>query len=127
MLSNSQMEQGRGQVKDGGQHTAPETITRAAGAAAIAEGRRATEMQNGEGKNRSRKMGASSTMPMGGIGGTGTSTSSKTGAPSHDEIAARAFQIYCRKGRPEGRDTENWLEAEAELIRERGMAGRKKA
>jgi hypothetical protein len=41
-------------------------------------------------------------------------------APTHDEIAARAQQVYEKKGRPEGRDTENWLEAEAELRRERG-------
>jgi hypothetical protein len=39
--------------------------------------------------------------------------------PTPEEISARAFEIYVRRGRPEGRDTENWLEAEAELKAER--------
>lgn len=46
--------------------------------------------------------------------------------PTHDEIAARAFQVYVKKGRPEGRDTENWLEAESELHRERGIRSAKR-
>lgn len=47
-------------------------------------------------------------------------TTAASKPPTHDEISARAFQIYVKKGRPEGRDTENWLEAETELHRERG-------
>jgi Protein of unknown function (DUF2934) len=47
-------------------------------------------------------------------------------ALTHDEIAARAQQIYEKKGRPQGRDTENWLEAEAELRRERGAKAGKR-
>ena len=46
----------------------------------------------------------------------GASTSAE---PSRDEIASRAYQIYVRKGQPEGHDLENWLEAETELKRER--------
>lgn len=33
----------------------------------------------------------------------------------HDKIAARAYEIWVRKGRPHGLDAQNWLEAEAEL------------
>src|SRR5690349_734811 len=35
--------------------------------------------------------------------------------PTHDEIAAHAYQIYLREGCVEGRDMEHWLQAEAEL------------
>jgi hypothetical protein len=40
----------------------------------------------------------------------GSSTS-----PSHEEIARRAYEIYERNGSQPGRETENWLAAEAEL------------
>lgn len=33
----------------------------------------------------------------------------------HDKIAARAAEIWHRKGRPHGQDVQNWMEAEAEL------------
>jgi hypothetical protein len=36
----------------------------------------------------------------------------------HDEIADRAYQLWEERGRPEGRDLEFWLEAEAEIRRE---------
>jgi hypothetical protein len=44
--------------------------------------------------------------------------------PTHDEIAAQAYQIYLRNGAVAGRDLENWLEAETELMsaRERDSA-----
>ena len=32
-----------------------------------------------------------------------------------DKIAARAAEIWDRKGRPYGQDVQNWMEAEAEL------------
>jgi len=35
--------------------------------------------------------------------------------PTHDEIAAHAYQIYLREGCVEGRDLDHWLKAEAEL------------
>lgn len=35
--------------------------------------------------------------------------------PTHDEIAAHAYQIYLREGCQEGRDLDNWLRAETEL------------
>jgi hypothetical protein len=37
-------------------------------------------------------------------------------APTHDQIAARAYQIYVESGYQEGRDNENWLRAE-QLLR----------
>jgi hypothetical protein len=42
-------------------------------------------------------------------------TSSSTAAPTYDDIARRAFEIYEREGRQPGRDLENWLQAEIEL------------
>ena len=35
--------------------------------------------------------------------------------PTHDEIAAQAYQIYLREGCAEGHDLDHWLRAEAEL------------
>lgn len=35
--------------------------------------------------------------------------------PSHDEIALCAMTIWVEEGRPEGRDLEHWLKAEARL------------
>ena len=32
-----------------------------------------------------------------------------------DKIAARAYEIWVRNGQPDGRDQQNWLDAEAEL------------
>lgn len=37
--------------------------------------------------------------------------------PSYDDIANRAFEIYCANGKPEGRDHEHWRRAEEELAR----------
>ncbi len=36
-------------------------------------------------------------------------------APSHDEIASRAYEIYLSRGASPGRDLDDWLEAEREL------------
>lgn len=36
--------------------------------------------------------------------------------PLHDEIAARAYELWDRSGRPAGRDVEFWLEAERQLL-----------
>ena len=38
---------------------------------------------------------------------------------SSDEIAERAYQIFEREGRMDGRDMEHWLQAEGELRAER--------
>ena len=36
--------------------------------------------------------------------------------PSHEEIAARAYEIFEQSGKVAGHDTENWLAAEAQLV-----------
>jgi hypothetical protein len=36
--------------------------------------------------------------------------------PAHDEIARRAFEIFCARGYQDGRDVEDWLTAEQELL-----------
>lgn len=36
-------------------------------------------------------------------------------SPKHSEIAARAYHIWEREGRPHGRDLDHWLAAEREL------------
>lgn len=36
--------------------------------------------------------------------------------PAHDEIARRAFERYCARGYQHGRDVEDWLAAEKELL-----------
>jgi len=38
-------------------------------------------------------------------------------APTHDEIAQLAFNLYESRGRQDGHDVENWLRAEEELGR----------
>ncbi len=39
--------------------------------------------------------------------------------PSPDEIAAEAYSIYCERGCAEGRDMDDWLEAERRLSERR--------
>ena len=36
-------------------------------------------------------------------------------APTHEEIAKRAYQVFLERGQPEGHDLDHWLEAEAQL------------
>ena len=36
--------------------------------------------------------------------------------PTHQEIAARAYQLYLQRGRQEGHDVDDWLQAEYELM-----------
>jgi hypothetical protein len=35
--------------------------------------------------------------------------------PTHEQIAARAYEIFVERGQPQGRDLDHWLEAEAQL------------
>src|SRR5436853_123138 len=44
--------------------------------------------------------------------------------PSSEEISARAYSIYEREGRGDGRDQDHWLQAERELLDERRNSGR---
>ena len=39
----------------------------------------------------------------------------ESSTPTHEQIAARAYEIFIERGRPEGRDLDHWLEAEAQL------------
>ena len=41
---------------------------------------------------------------------------------SSDQIAQRAYEIYERDGRRDGRDMDHWLQAERELREERGRS-----
>jgi Cu2+-exporting ATPase len=36
--------------------------------------------------------------------------------PEQDEVAKKAYAIYVKEGRPQGRDKQNWLEAEAQIL-----------
>jgi hypothetical protein len=41
--------------------------------------------------------------------------SSVAAAPTLEDIARRAYEIYESEGRPSGRDVEHWVQAETEL------------
>jgi hypothetical protein len=40
--------------------------------------------------------------------------------PGQDEIARRAYELYLQRGSVPGRETDDWLQAEAELAGETG-------
>ena len=60
-------------------------------------------------------------------GGNGNASASSDGRHgqmfSSDEIAERAYQIFEREGRSDGRDMDHWLQAERELRMERERGG----
>jgi hypothetical protein len=39
---------------------------------------------------------------------------------SRERIEARAYEIYQQRGREHGRDVEDWLQAESDVIQKRG-------
>ena len=41
--------------------------------------------------------------------------------PTADDIARRAFELFCQRGSEHGHDLEDWLEAERELRRTTGF------
>jgi hypothetical protein len=43
------------------------------------------------------------------------SASAKTAAPIEEEIALRAYEIYLERGKTDGNDVDDWLQAEYEL------------
>ena len=43
--------------------------------------------------------------------------------PSADEIAAEAYCIYCERGRSDGQDMDDWLEAERRVSARRSNSG----
>ena len=44
-----------------------------------------------------------------------TITSFKRSEPTNEQIAARAYEIFLRRGASHGSDLEDWLQAEREL------------
>jgi hypothetical protein len=40
-----------------------------------------------------------------------------------EKIAMRAYEKWCKRGRPHGSDKQDWVEAEKELMMEMGRAG----
>ena len=64
---------------------------------------------------------SNSTAPRGnGNAGTANPAGSRSAQTfSSDEIAQRAYEIYEREGRKDGRDMDHWLQAERELRDER--------
>ncbi|HEX7797579.1 MAG TPA: DUF2934 domain-containing protein [Vicinamibacterales bacterium] len=38
-------------------------------------------------------------------------------APNRDDVARRAFELYCERGGQDGHDVQDWLQAERELRR----------
>lgn len=47
--------------------------------------------------------------------------------PSHDRIAIRAYEIYIMRGAYHGRDLDDWLQAERELIAKNHTSARPQA
>jgi hypothetical protein len=41
--------------------------------------------------------------------------SAETAAPTEEEIALRAYEIYLERGKTDGNDVDDWLQAEYEL------------
>lgn len=41
----------------------------------------------------------------------------------HEKIAMRAYEKWCKKGRPQGSDKQDWIEAETELKAEMNRTG----
>lgn len=49
------------------------------------------------------------------IAGNGAATAPRSARPTQHEIAKRAYEIWVASGRVEGRDLQNWKQAEKEL------------
>lgn len=80
--------------------------------ARINQGQGSGRMQSGMGD------GMENTINAGGGNGFGSDDSARQ-IFSSDEIAERAYQIFEREGRMDGRDMDHWLQAERELRTER--------
>jgi hypothetical protein len=52
-----------------------------------------------------------------------SSTITSNGTLSHDDIAARAYELFLVEGAPHGRDVEHWLRAEHELRERYTLSG----
>jgi len=49
-------------------------------------------------------------------------TSEQTHVPTHEAIAARAYELYLQRGAEDGQDLRDWLQAEQELSDDRALA-----
>jgi hypothetical protein len=47
-----------------------------------------------------------------------------TDTANYNKVAQRAYQLWEKSGRPQGKETEHWLQAEAEINREKFQGGR---
>jgi hypothetical protein len=87
---------------------------------------------SGQAASRSRRRPTGSTevgpvaAPIDIAGVTGTERlesaddrSERSGHPSYEEIAQAAYERYLRRGGTDGRDFDDWIEAERELREER--------
>lgn len=52
---------------------------------------------------------------------TKTTNGAESAIDLEEQIRCRAYEFYEQRGRADGRDIEDWLQAEAELMRERTM------
>jgi hypothetical protein len=51
-----------------------------------------------------------------------TTTSNPPTVIPHEKIAMRAYEKWVKRGRPQGTDVQDWIEAEAELKKEHGLS-----
>ena len=54
---------------------------------------------------------------------TATTPATPTLQVPHEKIAMRAYEKWCKKGRPKGTEKQDWLEAETELRMEMNRTG----
>ena len=56
-------------------------------------------------------------------GVTTTTSAPPTAQVPHEKIAMRAYDKWCKRGRPKGTEKQDWLEAESELRMEMTRTG----
>src|SRR5438309_1679037 len=78
----------------------------------LGNGARQTGFSFMEGQYMSRVVSPPQTQP----------SSSSTSKVPHEKIAMRAYEKWCKRGRPQGTDRQDWVEAEAELRAELGRS-----
>ena len=54
-----------------------------------------------------------------------TARTSTMSQPTYEQVCMRAYEKWCKRGRPMGSPEQDWFEAEAELRREMTMANRR--
>lgn len=67
-------------------------------------------------KNKTGARAAAVTAAMPEATSTTTTVVAATTAPSREEIAKRAYEIYVARGQTPGRELEDWIQAERELL-----------